>query len=139
MVPDPLDMADTVHVISDVLPATTGGPPDSGWFDFGLDLEEAWFVLLAIVCALGGLIAIAYVVYIAPLLLAEVVLDAVLVSTMYRRLRREDIRWWAASVFRRTCVPAMILTIFMGATGWALQQIAPDARSIGGVVRELLP
>ena len=139
MVPDPLDMADTVHAISDVLPASTGGAPDSGWFDFGLDLEEAWFVLLAFVCALGGLIAIAYVVYIAPLLLAEVVLDAVLVSTMYRRLRREDIRWWAASVFRRTCVPAMILMIFMGATGWALQQIAPDARSIGGVVRELLP
>lgn len=137
--PDVLHHIDPGVPMFDAGSSSRGALLEPGWFDSGFDVDELWFVFLAIACALGGLMAVAYVVYIAPVLLAEVALDAALLSTVYRRLRREDASWWAASVFRRTWVPAVILTIFMGATGWALQQIAPDARSIGGVVRELLP
>ena len=132
------DLIDAIDAMGEALPASSGGPAAPEWFGSNLDVDEAWFIVLAILCALGGLIAIAYVVYIAPVMLAEVALDAALVSTVYRRLRREDAEWWAISVLRRTWLPAAALTLFVAAGGFALQQVAPDARSIGGVVQELL-
>jgi hypothetical protein len=83
-------------------------------------------------------VCIGYVIYIAPLLLAEVALDAALVSAAYRRLRKEDVGHWTGAVFRRTWVPAVILVTFMFVAGYAAQRIAPEARSIGGVIRALV-
>jgi hypothetical protein len=137
-VPDPADIADAGDTMSELLPSHRDGPPEGDWFGGSFDIEEGWFVVLALACALGGVLALAYVIYIAPLLLAEVALDAALVSAVYRRLRREEIGWWAASVVRRTWIAATVLVVFMGIAGFALGQMAPDARSIGGVVAELL-
>jgi hypothetical protein len=103
-----------------------------------LDLDDGIFIVIAILAALGGVVCIAYVIYIAPVLLAEVALDAALVSAVYRRLRREDAGHWTGAVFRRTWIPAAILVIFMFVAGFAAQQFAPDARSIGGVIRALV-
>jgi hypothetical protein len=103
-----------------------------------LDLDDGVFIVIAIVAALGGIVCIAYVIYIAPLLLAEVALDAALVSAAYRRLRKEDVGHWTGAVFRRTWIPATILVLFMSVTGFAAQRIAPDAHSIGGVIRALV-
>jgi hypothetical protein len=102
-----------------------------------LDLDDGVFIVIAIAAALGGVVCLAYVIYIAPLLLAEVALDAALVSAAYRRLRKEDVGHWTGAVFRRTWVPATILVLFMFVTGFAVQSLAPEARSIGGVVRAL--
>ena len=105
-----------------------------------LDLDDGAFVvfvIIAVLAALGGVMCIAYVIYIAPLLLAEVALDAALVSAVYRRLRKEDVAHWTGAVFRRTWIPAVILVVFMSAAGYAAQRLAPEARSIGGVFRIL--
>jgi hypothetical protein len=40
-------------------------------------------------------------------------------------------------VFTRTWVPALVLVVFAIGVGFALEMIAPDARSIGGVIRTL--
>lgn len=106
-----------------------------------LDLDDGIvvvFIVIAIVAAIGGIVCIGYVIYIAPLLLAEVALDAALVSAAYRHLRKEDVGHWTGAVFRRTWIPATILVVFMFVAGYAAQKIAPDARSIGGVVRALV-
>jgi hypothetical protein len=103
-----------------------------------LDLDEFWWVAIAAVVLGAGIVAVAFVVYSAPLLLAEVALDAALVSTVYRRLRREDAGHWAATALRQTWLSAGTLIVFMGVLGFAFQQLAPDARSIGGVLRHLL-
>jgi hypothetical protein len=119
------------HVVS---PASQGGSASSGkGFMPDLDLDDLWFVVLAAVCALGGFVAIAYVVYAAPLMLAEVALDAAVVSAVYRRMRRQDASHWAVTVLKHTWIPALILVICAALGGYALQRIAPDARSIGGV------
>ncbi len=115
---------------------SSGGSAKSG-FDFDFDLDEMWWVVIAGVCVGGGAIAIGYVVYAAPLLLAEVALDAAIVSTLYRRLRKDDVSHWAVTVLRRTWMSALALIVLAAIGGYAMQQIAPDARSIGGVIREL--
>jgi hypothetical protein len=101
------------------------------------DSDDGVVIVIAILAVLGGVVCVAYVIYIAPLLLAEVALDAALVSAAYRRLRKEDVGHWTGAVFRRTWIPAAILVIFMFVTGFAVQKLAPEARSIGGVIRAL--
>jgi hypothetical protein len=111
--------------------------PSGAGFGIDLDWDELWPLVLALACALGGLIAIVYVIYAAPVLLAEVALDAAVMSVLYRRLRREDASHWTLTVIRKTWIPALVITLLAAAGGWALQTAAPDARSIGGVLRAI--
>ena len=113
-------------------PRAAGG----GW-SFDLDLDDGWWLLLAAVLLCGGALAVVYVIYIAPVLLAEVALDAALVTTVYRRVRPHDIQHWSLGVVRRTWVAALVLALCLGGAGAALQQVAPEARSIGGVLAHL--
>jgi hypothetical protein len=110
----------------------------SSWPDAAsvADADDLWPVVVAAVCVLGGAIAIAYVIYAAPLLLAEVALDAAVVSALYRRLRKQDTSHWTITVLRRTWIPAVVLLIFAAVGGAMLERIAPEAHSIGGVIRE---
>jgi hypothetical protein len=107
---------------------------DGGW---SVDVDDAWPLVLAAICVAGGVIALAYVVYAAPVLLAEVALDAALVTAAYRRLRRNDARNWIGSVVRRTWGPAVVLVVMLAVAGNLLHRAVPEARSIGGVVRAL--
>ena len=109
----------------------------SSGIDVGLDADELWPVAVAAACALGGLIAVAYVIYTAPVLLAEVALDAAIVSTLYGRLRKQAMSHWAVTVLRRTWVPALVLVAFASIGGYALERAAPEAQSIGSVIRAL--
>jgi hypothetical protein len=104
-----------------------------------LDWDELWPLAIAVACVVAGMVAMANVIYTAPVLLAEVGLDAAIMSAVYRRLRREDASHWALTVLRRTWLPALALLVFAVIGGYALQQIAPEARSIGGVMRGMQP
>jgi hypothetical protein len=113
------------------------GPRAASGAGLGLDVDELWPIVLAAACALAGVAAIAYVIYAAPLLLGEIALDAAIVSGLYRRLRKKEPSHWAVTTVRHTWLPAMVLVLFAAVGGFALERIAPDARSIGGVVRAL--
>jgi hypothetical protein len=84
------------------------------------------------------ILAVASVVYAAPVLLAEVALDAALVGTVYRRLRAEERRHWATTALRQTWVSAVVLTIFMALLGVALGRLAPGSLSIGDVIHRFV-
>jgi hypothetical protein len=124
-----------------------GGGAAGSWhdssqgFDTGIDLDldigELFSLVLAVLCALGGLIAILYVVYAAPVLLAEVALDAALVAGLYRKLRQEEARHWLTSAIRHTWVPALVAGLFLIVAGVGIQWALPDAHSIGDVWRQM--
>lgn len=105
---------------------------------FSLDLDDLWWLVLLIVAVLGALITIGYVIYDAPQLLAEVALDAGLVSAMYHRLRHEPEQHWSRAALRRTWLPASFLIGFMSIAGYAMEHLVPHARSIGDVLRAAL-
>ena len=99
--------------------------------------EKIWLVVLALALAFSALIAVAYVVYSAPVLLTEVALDAGVMSGVYRSVRRHDDGNWVGAVWRRTWLPALIVIVCVSGAGYFLQRAVPDARSIGGVIRAL--
>ena len=114
----------------------SGSASNSG-ASFDVDVDDLWPVILAIACVLGGALAIAYVIYTAPVFLAEVALDAAIVSGVYRKLKKREPSHWAMTVVRHTAIPAVLLMLFAALGGYAAHLIAPEARSIGGVMREL--
>ena len=111
--------------------------PHFGAVDAGVDVDDAWPLVLAAAALLGGVLAMIYVVYAAPVLLAEIALDAALVAGIYRKLRKQDARYWLGSALRHTWKPAAVAAVCLWITGTALQWAVPDARSIGDVVRAL--
>jgi hypothetical protein len=116
------------------------GSPDrksSGGWGFDVDLDDGVWLLVAAAAAVAGLAAIGSVVYMAPVLLAEVALDAAIISVLYRRLRRDEQGYWLTTVLRHTWAPAVVLVVFAFVTGFALQQAAPEARSIGAVIQSI--
>jgi len=123
------------HVVGAVASRSPGRVTTSRGFVPDLDLDDGWWLAIAVVAAAGALVAVLYVVYAAPLLLAEVALDAAVVSTMYRRLRARDTGDWLGTVFRRTWLPASVVIASLTVAGYAVQQFMPEARSIGDLFR----
>ena len=112
--------------------AATGGG-SSGGGGGGFDLDEGAFIVIAIAVIAGAVIAVLYVVYVAPALLAEILVDGVLVAGLYRELKGVEQRHWLRSAVRKTMLPALIAAVLFSIGGYALQRAAPKARSVGEV------
>ncbi len=100
------------------------------------DADEFAIPLLAIALAVGLACASLYVVYIAPVLFAEVLVDGALSYALFRHLRGHDPAHWLASTFRRTAVPFVITALFLAGMGAAMSAYAPGAHSVGQFVKQ---
>jgi hypothetical protein len=115
-------------------PATSGGGSSSidlPGVDVDLDLDDLIWVVLAIVVLIAGLLAIFYIVYIAPVLLTEVLVDGLLAAGLYKTVKRAEGRHWMMTVVRKTAIPAALAMIFFAIAGFCVQKIEPKASSIG--------
>jgi len=116
--------------------SSSGGGSFSGGLD--LDLEEGWLLVIAVVAILGGLFATLYVIYIAPALLAEILVDGVLVTGLYKQLKKVEQRHWLRAAVRKTLLPAILATILFTVAGYAMQKAVPEAHSIGEVWKHIV-
>ena len=114
-----------------------GWAPDLG-LDVDLDLGEGCFwIIIPIAAIVGVVVAMFYVVYIAPVFLAEILVDALLLAGLYKRLKGVEPRHWLQSAVRRTLLPAVLATALFIAAGYLMGLVAPEARSIGEFWREI--
>lgn len=103
--------------------------PDVG---LDIDLDDGCFWIVIPVAAIAGVLFVMfYVVYIAPVFLAEILVDALLVAGLYKRLKGVEPRHWLRSCVRRTLLPAVLATALFIAAGYLMERVAPEARSIG--------
>jgi hypothetical protein len=111
-----------------------GGSGGGDWLsglDFDLDSEGCVFFLLAVALVVAGVCASLYVVYAAPLLLAEILVEGVLLSGLYRGMKRAREGDWLGAALRRTWLPVLLTVVTFAAAGYLLGRAAPRARSIG--------
>jgi hypothetical protein len=103
---------------------------------FSLDLDDADDLLpvMAIAAIVIGIGACASVIWQAPNMLAELLVDGAVVGTAYRGMR-SSIGDWTAGILRRTIVPALIITVTFILLGVAGHQLQPGADSIGDFFR----
>jgi hypothetical protein len=106
-------------------------------FGFNPDLEEGCLIVVALIVLIGGLVASLYIVYIAPALLAEILIDGVLLVGLYRRVKHIEQRHWLQAAIRRTLLPALLCALCFAVAGYAMQQAVPEAHSIGDVWKHI--
>ena len=98
------------------------------------EADELAIPLLAVALAIGLAFASLYVIYIAPVLFAEVLVDGALSYALFRHLRGQDPQHWLLSAMRRTVGPFLATALFLALVGAAMSAYAPGAKSIGQVV-----
>lgn len=112
-----------------------GGSAGGGW-DLDLDEGALWLVPIAILVAIA-LGVVGYIVYLAPTLFAEMLLDAGLAAGLYHRLLRTGHQSWLTTAIRSTIIPTCLVAALLALGGTVMQGVYPDAISIGAVVSHL--
>lgn len=114
------------------------GSSDSGASD-ALDAvsgsDDALPIVIAVIALLGGVVALGFVVYSSPVLFAEVLLDVAVLGAVYKKNQRHQRSHWAAGVLGRTYKPMLVLSVFAGIFGFAMQSTAPHETTLGAVLR----
>jgi hypothetical protein len=114
-------------------PGDLGGCGD---LDGCVDVEGC--VPLLLVGVVLGLVAVLAITLAgAPVLLAEIFLDAFLIGALARKLRAGVRENWLSTAVRKTWKSAAITAVLLGIGGWALQSIAPGAQSIGQAIHQI--
>ena len=116
----------------------SGGGKGFGFLD-DLDLDDDSGAVIAIallaLAAAAVVAAASYVLVVAPALLAEVVVDGIVVSGLYRRVRTIDDRQWLRTALRKTWIPTLLIALLLCIVGFGVQRLVPNALSIGDVWR----
>lgn len=98
---------------------------------------EGCFVSLLIAALLGVIITLLCGIFAAPALLAEVFLDAFLITVIYKRLRVKADEHWLHTAIRRTWGAALGMALFLAIIGGSLAHLAPGATSLGEALRQI--
>lgn len=98
--------------------------------------DEFAIPLLVVIVVGALLVSSLWVVYSAPVLFAELLIDGALSASLYRRLRGLDTRHWLETALRRTVWPLVITALVLSLAGTAMQLYAPGAKSVGDVIRQ---
>lgn len=115
---------------------------DSSWLDW-LDLPGDFgggdgCLPALLIAAVVGLVVLAIgVIGGAPILIAEVFVDAVLAGMLYRRLRIPASEHWLGTAVRRTWLHALGAAIVLAIVGACLDHLAPNSDSVGNALKEI--
>jgi len=134
----PLPMMDTGVASAQMAGhASSGGTKGiGGLFELAAVDDVPLAVVLAVLAAvLSLLLAAGYLVWTAPALLSEILVDGLVVAALSHRLKTIEGPTWIRSVVRRTWFPATGVALALGGTGYLLQRLDPTIDSIGDVAR----
>jgi hypothetical protein len=105
--------------------------------DVGAGADEAGCLIVPLILLAVLVFSALTVVWSAPTLFAEVLLDVLLAAGLYRRLRRTQGRHWLETAVRRTAWPFAITAVVVCVAGFALQAAAPAATTLGEALAHL--
>lgn len=99
--------------------------------------DEFALPLVALILVGALLLSSFWIVYSAPVLFAELLVDGMLAASLYRRLRGLDSQHWLETALKRTLWPFAATGLLVSAMGWAMQAYAPEAHSLGQVIKHI--
>ncbi len=112
--------------------ATGGGTSPFDVTDvMDVDLDDGIALVLVIIVLLLVFSALIYVIWIAPVLLAELMVDAAVVGALYKPVKDLPRRHWLLTAIRKTAIPAAIIALLFGIAGAIMQSAEPDAVTLG--------
>jgi hypothetical protein len=116
-----------------------GGSGTGGSFDLDVDLDDAVFVLIALVVLLAAIFGAAfYLIYQAPAILSEAAFNFFLATSLAKRARKMDEPDWVGSVFRATWIPFFIIMALSAVAGAVFHKFYPGATKLSEIIRLLI-
>jgi FtsH-binding integral membrane protein len=110
-----------------------------GSVDAAANAEEAaipLFALIGIAAVALSMVLLAFsLVSTAPFLFAELLVDAAMSATLYRRLRHLPRRHWTQTAVRRTIVPFALSALLLALIGFGMEWAVPGAHTVGQFLR----
>lgn len=104
-------------------------------FDAAGSADEAAIPIAVVLFVVAIVLSSLYVVYTAPVLFAEMLVDSILSASLYRRLRGLDAGHWIESAVKRTIWPFLLTTLVVAAAGGIMGHYVPEAETLGEVLR----
>jgi hypothetical protein len=95
------------------------------------------FICLLIAVIVGALALLGLVLSFAPILLAEVLLDGLLVAGIWKRFKKSGNDNPLGAAFRITRIPALVVILALSVIGYVFKLVDPSANSIGDVILAL--
>ena len=92
-------------------------------------------VLTLMAVAMIAVVAAGWVIWSAPVLMAELMVDAAIAGGLYRRIRHMQAQGWWWLCVRHTIWPMCGVIVFFAAVGGFAQHVAPDATTLSEAVR----
>jgi hypothetical protein len=114
--------------------SSENSPKSLGGISFDMD-EGVWLIVLPVIAIACVFVGFIYVVYSAPAIMAEILLDGFLIGGLYKGIKKVDAQYWLQGAIRRTWLPLLAVIIIFSIAGAAIQNILPDAQSFGDVWR----
>lgn len=102
-----------------------------------LDGDGCAIPLLLVAALVAIVLAALTVVWSAPTLFAELILDGLLAAGLYRRLKHAPPAQWLETALRRTAWPFVATCVLVAGGGFALQALAPGADTLGEALAAL--
>jgi len=132
---DLLDEVDSVTGVTRNLTASRGGGGGGSWFslpDIGLDVDGEGCLLIALFVALVLAIVLAggYLVWMAPEILGEAALDALVAGSMARIASRAEREGWVVGVVRATVIPFSVVFVITMVLAYFIQDLCPRASTL---------
>ncbi len=132
--------------------SSAGSPPSSGGlglsdgaggigsgFDLGdVDLDDGLALLAVALVAVLVLGALIYVIFIAPTLFAELLIDSAVVGGLYKHVGSAERTYWLKTALRKTAIPAAIVLLLLTIAGAVMQAAVPEAITAGDFFRAVL-
>lgn len=114
------------------------GAADSGDLDLDVGSDEGALIgviIVAVVALFGALLAVFSIISVAPVLFAELLVDAALAGGLYRHVRGIDReRHWLKTAIARTGWRFAAVAAVAAAVGWLIARAVPGADSIGALL-----
>lgn len=111
--------------------AKAGGAADT--VDALSAADDYWPILVLLGLLAGCTLAMLWMVWIAPIMLAELAMDAALSAGLYRTMKRVDADNWLHITLRHTVRPFAAACICAAIAGGVMQWIVPHATTLGEV------
>lgn len=92
-------------------------------------------VLTLMAVAMVAVVAAGWVIWSAPVLMAELLVDAAIAGGLYRRMRQVQAQGWWWVCVRHTIWPMCGVIVFFAVVGGVAQHMAPDATTLLEAVR----
>jgi len=128
----------SAHVVNSGNESTWSTPDIVPSVDADESLPVILLFLLLLVVVLGGLLICGYLVWSAPTLFAEVLVDGFVMNGVYRKIKQIPESLWMGAVFKKTWFLALLLMIFSSLAGYAMQSLHGDVISFGQFLSKIL-